>query len=329
MMVKRTIFLLNLFLCLTAYGATGSIAYAQKVIQLESGQKIILLPDGTWEDASRLLFKGKPYRMNKPPFKERLAGSSKKVKPIILKKILEETNNITDLAAWFKNNQLNLNFCRPPASNSLFLDKLWKKCPNKLPHFYKGRDLRSAFFSDQNYFLVYGHETWNGRFLLIADRNLTKVEYELDFENYLISPSYLEKDKRFIKQKVKWAQIVDNILYVSHTHSTYSKSSKGHNAYITAINLDTYQLIWRSRPLLANADNFVVIGDVIVSGYGFTQEPDFLYQINRFSGEVLAKIPLKSAPDYIIRKRNKLFVRSYNTDYIFEFVSPRHAGVDE
>jgi hypothetical protein len=32
---------------------------------------------------------------------------------------------------------------------------------------------------------------------------------------------------------------------------------------------------------------------------------------------VIQKISLKSGPDYIIRKNNDIFVRTYDTDYIF------------
>lgn len=66
-----------------------------------------------------------------------------------------------------------------------------------------------------------------------------------------------------------------------------------------------------------NSKNFLVIDDVIHSGYGFTAEPDFLYQINRYTGKVLEKTLLKSAPGYLIKKDSILYVRTYNTDYQF------------
>jgi hypothetical protein len=39
--------------------------------------------------------------------------------------------------------------------------------------------------------------------------------------------------------------------------------------------------------------------------------------LRRKTGDVIQKITLKSGPDYIIRKNNDIFVRTYDTDYIF------------
>ena len=58
------------------------------------------------------------------------------------------------------------------------------------------------------------------------------------------------------------------ILYVETAHSTYAKSSYGLNAYLNAVDLKTKKLRWRSPALVANADNFVLLNGVIVSGMG-------------------------------------------------------------
>jgi hypothetical protein len=51
-------------------------------------------------------------------------------------------------------------------------------------------------------------------------------------------------------------------------------ADKGRNAYLSAIDLGTKKTLWRSPALVANARTFVVTGDHIVAGYGFTAEPD-------------------------------------------------------
>ena len=71
---------------------------------------------------------------------------------------------------------------------------------------------------------------------------------------------------------------------------------------------------------MSNAANFELVGDYLVTGYGFTQEPDFLFLLRRRDGAAVEKIPLKSAPDYIIRRGDRLYVRTYNTNYIFQIV---------
>ena len=73
------------------------------------------------------------------------------------------------------------------------------------------------------------------------------------------------------------------------------------NAYLTAIDVGTDAVLWRSAPLVANADTFEIIGDRIVTGYGFTAEPDWLYVLDRGTGAVTGGIPLASGPEFIMR----------------------------
>src|SRR3712207_8478138 len=49
--------------------------------------------------------------------------------------------------------------------------------------------------------------------------------------------SLIESDRPYVFQEIRWARQVDDVLYVSHSHSTYSASSMGMNAYITAIDV--------------------------------------------------------------------------------------------
>jgi hypothetical protein len=74
-------------------------------------------------------------------------------------------------------------------------------------------------------------------------------------------------------EEVTWAREASGVLYVEHRHLTYTIATKGRNGYVSAIDLDTRKLRWRSRALIANARTFVLDGDYIVSGYGFTASP--------------------------------------------------------
>ena len=80
-------------------------------------------------------------------------------------------------------------------------------------------------------------------------------------------------------------------------------------------------ILWRSPALVSNARNFVVHGDVIVAGYGFTQEPDFLFVIDKHTGQILHKKKVKSGPEFIFEKNGMLHVRTYDRDYVFELAS--------
>jgi hypothetical protein len=137
--------------------------------------------------------------------------------------------------------------------------------------------------------------------------------YAFDFRNYARPPRIVPGDREFVYEQVVWAKEADTgVLYVETAHSTYAKSSYGLNAYLNAIDLKTKKLRWRSPALVANADNFVLLDGLIVSGYGFTAEPDYLYAIDRATGRVAARVLLPTGPERIVRHGNVLTVDTYD-----------------
>ena len=140
----------------------------------------------------------------------------------------------------------------------------------------------------------------------------------LDFSNYVFPDAKQDtEEKEFGEQQVVWARSIGNILYVETGHYTYASTSKGKNAYITAIDMNDMSVIWMSQPLVCNSRNFEIVDGVIVCGYGFTGEKDYLYEISAADGTVMEQIPLKSMADQIICRDNVLYVHTYNTDYQF------------
>jgi len=140
----------------------------------------------------------------------------------------------------------------------------------------------------------------------------------LDFSAYRLAPDNLPSDLQFVDQSVQWAEVKDGVLYISHGHRTYARSSKGMNAYITALDLLTAELRWRSEPLVAGAANFVLDGAFILTGYGFTAEPDNLVVLERRSGKTVSRVKVDSAPEYLFVQGRRLLVRTYDTDYEFD-----------
>lgn len=178
--------------------------------------------------------------------------------------------------------------------------------PPSAPKRFRGTELQLGIRQQPGrLFLVYG-----GRYLLTA----TSQRPAFDFVSFLRPPNgaWLEE--------LTWAREADGVLYVEHTHLTYASATRGRNAYISAIDAGTGTLRWRSRALVANARTFVVAGDLIVSGYGFTAEPDFLYLLDRRSGRVLHRLPVPSAPEVIELRGNRLYVRTYDRDVIARIV---------
>lgn len=274
----------------------------------------MLYDNGTWKSAAELEIGKTPYPMERPPFTGAVFPAHVKGNFFSLAQRSARKNDITDDADWFVNNGLRLPEYEVPNS----FRSVAGDAPDRAPKSYGGNKLVRAIYSDKHNFFIYGKDFDSGWLLLITSKQVDSTLHFLDFGNYVLSPDYVKEDLMFIEQRINWVTVEDSVLYVSHGHSTYAASSKNMNAYVTAISLRNYKILWRSKPLVCNASNFEVFGDLIICGYGFTAEPDFLYTLDKRSGAIVQKIPLKSGPSYIIRKDNAVFVRTYNTDYVFE-----------
>jgi len=287
--------------------------FGQRKATTEDGQVILVYDNGTWKSGVELELNKDPLAMERPPFNGKIAASNAKSKAFTLTQVSATKNNITDDADWFVNNNLSLPTYEVPNT----FRGIAGKVPDKTPLSYNGNKLVQAIYSDQYNFFIYGKDFASGWLLLITNKKNDSVLHFLDFGNYVLSPDYVKADLEFIEQRINWVTIEDSILYVAHGHSTYAASSKNMNAYITAINLKNYKILWRTKPLVNNSANFELYGDMIICGYGFTAEPDFLYTLDKRTGAVVQTLPLKSGPSYIIRKGEKVYVRTYNMDYVF------------
>jgi len=188
--------------------------------------------------------------------------------------------------------------------------------PEGTPLFFRGERLTRAIQQTDRLLLIYGIR--EKRLLVSYDPATHKAEWALDFESYGRSPADDVAEERGTFQDVTWAAQVDNILYVSHAHRTYARYSGGRTAYLTAIDVPSRRILWRSAPLVANAHNFLVEGDSIVTGYGFTAESDSVFVLNRKTGTIVQKIPVKSSPIAIVRRDNGIEVHTYDrTVYLF------------
>ena len=177
-------------------------------------------------------------------------------------------------------------------------------------------------FSDEKYdYKLATTDNFDPYLLDVFDKNTGKCLVTLNMCRFYYPEQYVQEDVYFIGESIRWAQSKDNVIYVCTTHPTYA-SSASQNAYITAIELndtyDDYKVLWRSEPLVANADNFVIFGDYIICGYGFTNEPDFIYVLDRATGVKMDTYPVKTGPDYFYVDGNDLYVRTYDTNYHYE-----------
>ncbi len=202
--------------------------------------------------------------------------------PLNIVQLTEEANEIIDTEKWFARNDLSL-----------------------------------ADEGDERYFCeIYSPYDSEERSIQVTDRE-SGESFTVDLEGFRYADDFAEDDESFVEQIIRYAKAEDGVLYFSIGHLTYADFSP-HNAYVAAVDLAEKKLLWKSEPLVSNANNFVIAGDVLLCGYGFTSEPDYLYQLDLTSGKVIDEIPLKSMADYLILKDNVLYVRTYNTDYTFQ-----------
>ena len=207
-----------------------------------------------------------------------------------LEQVYEVENDITDLDVWLASNEITV------------------------PQFP---------YSDEYYFYTFtGDHFYEAAGLMISGENHS---YNIDMNSFSMTPDKVyEANDPFMTNNrgyVNFAKIKDGILYVSTGHKGYTINNPS-TGYITAINLGTGEVLWKSAPQVSNAYNFEIIGDVIICGYGFTDEDDFLYVLNRTNGQVMEQIPLKSMAEYIVAKDSTLYVRTYNRNYEFSIKYP-------
>lgn len=111
------------------------------------------------------------------------------------------------------------------------------------------------------------------------------------------------------------AYLKDGIFYGGSVQNGYVSPN---SCYMFAYDLDNEKLVWRSADQTYNTMNFIVKENIIICGYGFTSEKDYLYQLNINTGEVIDKIELKKMPDLLVEQEGKLYVHTYSYDYIIQ-----------
>ena len=255
--------------------------------------------------------------MEAPTFEYYLADKvANKTESILsLELVSKNANKITDEQEWFDKNKIALRNI-PLESITNPSDQTYSKIASS---FYQFK-ITEALQDDKYIYTPYGEDYSEGYYLKIYDKSTKENLYTLDFSSYRYSPENEKEYTDYVQQRITWATIVDNVLYISTSHNTYAEFSNGKTAYITAIDLSDLSILWRSDPLVCNSRDFLVLGDTIICGYGFTAEDDFLYELSKNTGKKVGTIPLASGPSYLIQSGESLFVRTYDTDYEFKII---------
>ena len=113
------------------------------------------------------------------------------------------------------------------------------------------------------------------------------------------------------RQSVNWAVVKDGILYFSIGGLT--GFDNGQNEYIVAINTATDKTLWVSKPKTCNSQNFLIIDNSIVCGYGGTGVTDYVNVLNRFTGVQKLHLWVPTAPNWFaLGSDGRLYVSLYD-----------------
>ena len=119
------------------------------------------------------------------------------------------------------------------------------------------------------------------------------------------------------RQYVHWAVVKDGILYFSI--GGLDGFDNGLNAYIVAVDTNTDKTLWLSKPNTCNSENFLIIDNSIVCGYGGTGVTDYVNVLNRFTGVQKQHLWVATAPDWFaLGSDGKLYVSLYDKHISFK-----------
>ena len=153
-------------------------------------------------------------------------------------------------------------------------------------------------FYDDNYQYL-----WSGEDLYIFENGTGNCLYVLTYPT----------DKWYINGNN--ACLRDGIFYGASVTNGYAQPD---TCFMFAYDLEDNKLLWRSADQTYNSMNFIVKDNVILCGYGFTSEDDYLYQLDLHTGEVLSRLTLKKQPDLLVYQDHMLYVHTYSYNYTIE-----------
>ena len=153
-------------------------------------------------------------------------------------------------------------------------------------------------FYDDNYQYL-----WSGEDLYIFENGTGNCLYVLTYPT----------DKWYINGNN--ACLRDGIFYGASVTNGYAQPD---TCFMFAYDLENNKLLWRSADQTCNSMNFIVKDNVILCGYGFTSEDDYLYQLDLHTGEILSRLKLKKQPDLLVYQDHMLYVHTYSYNYTIE-----------
>ncbi len=234
----------------------------------------------------------------RPDYKGHVLKRNMSRKQITLRQVSCRENEITDTEEWWERNNLRRD----------------KHTFDKEPT----PEIRPRFRIDTNGYSVvnYGPYWVEASKVVVADPQLQHMYRAYDFKDVLMPPGITTVCGIAGVESVR---IEGNIMFASHqAYSDYNKGDDSKTGYLSAIDMRTGEILWTTVPKTCNSD-IEIVGNSIICGYGSSFDRDFLYVVDKYSGQRVQKIPLKKAASHVVAKGNKVYVRTYSFDYVFSF----------
>lgn len=139
------------------------------------------------------------------------------------------------------------------------------------------------------------------------------IKYVFDFYDHT-----LQNNVNDVYPFIKYATVHKGIIYAEIAHNAYTNDNPK-TGFVVALNFEG-KVLWISKDQVCNSNNFVIIENTIVCGYGFTKETDRIYMLDINTGEHIGDLSLSNKADFFLVRGDKMYVLGYNTEYTFEVV---------
>jgi hypothetical protein len=166
--------------------------------------------------------------------------------------------------------------------------------PPGTPPLYGAHVLVQAIAQPGLTLLLYGPDYRGGRFVAVE----TAARRRLAF-----------LDLGAFHQPAIWAAVADGALLVAHHDPA---ADPGTTATVTALDLGTGELLWRSPPAVASAADFVVLPAHLLVAHA-----DRVSVLDRRTGAVISDHPLAAPPLLLLVHAGRLHVRTTGEDHEF------------
>lgn len=149
--------------------------------------------------------------------------------------------------------------------------------------------------------------TWLGRFYT----NDGEQRNQINFNGFMHRADHL---------RVGDVAIVDDIVFFNLACQTYAANANKECSAVHALRMSATSLdvLWKSKYLASNTQ-LLAVGDFLITGYGFTDEKDFIHVIAQKDGKIVQKIPVKKAPEKFELNEDVLAVWLYDAEEPIRF----------